>query len=116
MAVLDNILKKNVDLGVSVVGNYTSPRVDIDNTEQGYVLQLTYSNGVGPVDVDMYIEASSDGVNYAELPDSRQQITDTSGVGIWDVAFSNTTFVRVVIEHTTGSMDVDVIYTGKRNH
>ena len=114
--VLDNIIKKDVELLTTVSSDYTSERVDIDGTEQGYVLQLDYTDGVGPVDVEMYIEASSDGVMYAELPASRQQITDTSGTGIWDVAFSNSSYVRVVIEHTSGSLDVKIRFTGKRRH
>ena len=63
------------------------------------------------------LEASVDGENFSEITDSDQNITDSTGTHIYDIAGSGVIYIRVKIEVNTGSIDIDkLIYSGKRRH
>ena len=114
--VLDGILKKTIEENFTVNTEYVSERVDIDNREEEFSIQLNYSNGVN-VDMVIKLEASVDGENFSEITDSDQNITDSTGTHIYDIAGSGVIYIRVKIEVNTGSIDIDkLIYSGKRRH
>jgi len=114
--VLDGILKKTIEEDFTVNTEYVSERVDIDNREEEFSIQLNYSNGVN-VDMVIKLEASVDGENFSEITDSDQNITDSTGTHIYDIAGSGVIYIRVKIEVNTGSIDIDkLIYSGKRRH
>lgn len=114
--VLDGILKKTIEEDFTVNTEYLSERIDIDNREEEFSIQLNYSNGVN-VDMIIKLEASVDGENFSEITDSDQNITDSTGTHIYDIAGSGVIYIRVKIEVNTGSIDIDkLIYSGKRRH
>jgi hypothetical protein len=114
--VLDGILKKTIEEDFTVNTEYVSERVDIDNREEEFSIQLNYSNGVN-VDMVIKLEASVDGENFSEITDSDQAITDSTGTHIYDIAGSGVIYIRVKIEVNTGSIDIDkLIYSAKRRH
>lgn len=114
--VLDGLLKKTIEENFTVNTEYLSDKVDIDNREDEFSIQINYSNGVN-VDMVIKLEASVDGINFSEITDSDQNITDSSGTHIYDIAGSGVIYIRVKIEVNTGSIDIDkLIYSGKRRH
>lgn len=114
--VLDGILKKTIEENFTVNTEYVSERVDIDNREEEFSIQLNYSNGVN-VDMVIKLEASVDGENFSEITDSDQNITDSTGTHIYDIAGSGVIYIRVKIEVNTGSIDIDkLIYSARRRH
>lgn len=115
--ILDGILKKIVEQNKTVNTEYVSERIDIDNREDEFSIQVLYSNGNGSVDMVIKLEASVDGVNFSEITDSDQLITDDSGSHIYDVFGSGVIYIRVKIEVNSGSIDIDkILYSGKRRH
>jgi hypothetical protein len=115
--VLDGILKKTIEENFTVNTEYLSERIDIDNREQEFSIQLNYSNGDGSVDMTIKLEASIDGENFSEITDSDQSITDDTGTHIYDIAGSGVIYLRVKIEVNAGSIDIDeLLYSAKRRH
>ena len=117
MAVLDMILVKElVDTATTVNGDFESVAVDITNREAECSFQVNYENGIG-VNMEISLEVSSDGINYAQIEESKQQIVDTEGIHIVDLFGTGTNYARVKIEVTSGSIDVTrILYSGKRRH
>jgi|11BtaG_2_1085332.scaffolds.fasta_scaffold02446_8 hypothetical protein len=114
--VLDGILKRTIEEDFTVNTEYLSEKVDIDNREDGFSVQINYSNGVN-VDMVIKLEASVDGENFSEITDSDQNITDSTGTHIYDIPESGVIYIRVKIEVNSGSIDIDkLIYSGKRRH
>lgn len=114
--VLDGILKKTVEENFTVNTEYVSDRIDIDNREDEFSIQILYSNGIN-VDMVLKLEVSVDGENFSEVTDSDQTITDSAGSHIYDIAGSGVIFMRVKIEVNTGSIDVDkILYSARRRH
>ena len=63
------------------------------------------------------LEGSVDGENFSEITDSEQTISDPTGSHIWDIAGTGLIYLRVKVEVTTGSIDVDrILYSAKRRH
>lgn len=115
--VLDGILKKIVEENYTVNAEYVSERIDIDNREQEFSIQVLYSNGNGSVDMVIKLQASIDGENFSDITDSDQVITDDQGSHVYDVAGSGVIYIRVKIEVNNGSIDVDkILYSAKRRH
>jgi hypothetical protein len=116
-AVLDAILKRVLVRGpLTVNTDFISPVLDLDGRENEFSLQLVYENG-NSVDIDLSIEVSSDGVNFVQLADSFQNISDDSGTHIWDIAGTGTSYLRVAMTVNSGSIDiVNLISVMKRRH
>ena len=122
--VLDTILREDLigsrdDDGTtnyeSINSSGNSESADASRSEGGYLLSITYDNGVGN-DVDFFLEGSLDGVSYAPIPDTSSNITDADGSITWDVIDSNTNFVRITWTVNSGSMDIYGQYSAKRRH
>ena len=122
--VLDAILKKDLigsrdDDGttnfenINMSGN--SDFAEANRSEGGFLLSITYANGVGN-NVDFFIEGSLDGIAYAEIPDSSQNIADASGSITWDIIDSNANFIRISWTVNSGSVDIYGQYSAKRRH
>jgi hypothetical protein len=124
MSVLDLIVKKELVGYVddSQVKNYESINssgnslfVDVGGTEQGYTVTLDYTNGSG-LNVDFTVEVSTDGTIFVPMGDTDTTITDASGTIIWDIVYSNVSFVRISWTVVSGSVDIYGAFSGKRRH
>ena len=117
MGVLDVILLKElVDSPETVNTDYVSEAIDISFREGEFSVQLNYENG-SSVDMNLHLSVSSDGVNFARIPSSEQNITDDAGTHIWDIGGSGTTYMKVEIDVLGGSIDITKLsYRAKRNH
>jgi len=91
-------------------------KADLSGSEQGYLAAIDYANGVGTIDITFFLEGSEDGVSFAQLPDSAQQILDASGSITWDVIDSNANFVRIAWTVVSGTLDVYARTSAKRRH
>ena len=117
MAVLDLLLvKEYINVTETVNTNFTTISHDITFKQDAFSIQFTYNNG-SSVNMEVYLEVSSDGVNYAKIEDSSTIITDTEGGVIWDLKDSGTNNMRIAFEVTSGSIDITnaAIYM-RRNH
>ncbi len=124
MAVLDNILKKDLvgfknDDGTpsyeSINSSGSSEMVDVSGTEQGFTVTLDYANGSG-LNVDFKVEVSTDGAIFVPIGDTDTNIIDASGTIIWDIQYSNVDFVRISWTVNSGSADIYGRFSGKRRH
>jgi len=115
--VLDAIIREDIFIGPETVSvDFLTDSFDISKAESDFSVQLTYDNG-SAVNVNLYLEVSSDNVNFSEITGSGQNISDASGSHIWDIQGSGAVFARVKIEVIAGSIDLQKIeYTGKRRH
>ena len=55
----------------------------------------------------MYLEASINGDDWIQIPDTVCEITSTGG-NIWDVSDANYTWIRITSESTSGSITFEV--------
>lgn len=115
--VLDAIKKEIIFSGPQTVStDFESNPVDIDGIEGPYSIDIEYNGGVG-VDMVFTLEVSNDGVNYSTVTDSGQTITDSTGTHIYEIQGSGTSFARIKISVTSGSIDLQEInFVGKRRH
>lgn len=122
--VLDAILKEDLigsreDDGTTnyetINSSGSSESADSSRSEGGFLLSVTYDNGVGN-DVDFFLEGSLDGISYAAIPDTTQNIADASGSHTFDVTASNANFVRIAWTVNSGSVDIYGQYSAKRRH
>lgn len=115
--VLDSILKKQlVDGPEALSADYESEAIDIDNRENEYAIQFVYDNGIN-VNMILSLEVSNNKVDWSEVTDSQQAITDSAGSHIYDLAGSGTSYVRLKITVLTGSLDIqELLYVGRRRH
>ena len=115
--VLDAILKKQLVTGPeTVLGDYTSEMIDIDNREGEFAIQLVYDNGIS-VNMELSLEASNNGVDFSTVGESQQVITDSEGSHLWNVVALGLSYVSVKILVNNGSMDLqEILYVAKRRH
>jgi hypothetical protein len=114
--VLDGILKKTIEEDFIVSTEYISDIWDIDNREQEFSVQVIYKDGVN-VNMKIKLEVSVDGINFSEVTNSAQIVTDPTHSHIYDVIGTGVAYMRVKIEVTGGSMTIDkILYAGKRRH
>lgn len=117
MAVLDLLLVKDyIDTPTTVNTDFRTISHDITFKQDAFSIQFTYDNG-SSVNMEVFLEVSSDGTNYAKIEDSSTIITDAQGGIIWDLKDSGTNFMRIAVIVTSGSIDVtsSAIYM-RRNH
>lgn len=122
--VLDSILREDLigsreDDGttnyeaINASGN--SAEADASRSEDGFLLSITYDNGVG-TDIDFFLEGSLDGITFAPIPDTTGNVADASGSVTWDVIGSNTNVVRIAWTVNSGSVEIYGQYSAKRRH
>lgn len=101
---------------VSISSNYTGDIIDVDNVHSGYSIVLELEDGIAP-NITFKLEVSSDKQNFSELTGTSQNFTDLDGSITWDVIQTNTSFVRIIAVHSSGSITAKVaILTAKRLH
>lgn len=117
MSVLDQIFRKVILQGPETVNaSYESPSVSIDGIQDEFSISMEYDNGA-TVDMNVTVQYSNDDINFASDPATLTNITSNDGYVLYDIGGSGAQFVRVAIEVTTGSIDVQSIQLiGKRNH
>lgn len=117
MAVLDLlIVDELVNTPTTVSSDFVTKASDITYKQDAFAIQMNYDSGVN-VNMNVFLEVSLDGVNYAPITESLQAITDPSGTVIYDLEDSGTHFMRVGITVITGSIDVNLITIQmRRNH
>jgi hypothetical protein len=115
--VLDTILIRDMIGGTTAVNSeFTTESIDTSFKEGPFSIQLVYTGGVN-VNMNLVLQLSNDNVNFADIDDSIQTITDSDGSHIWDVLVTGTNYVRVKVEVTTGSINLDECrYKAKRRH
>lgn len=114
---LDTVLiEELVSTPITINTDYNTDSVDLTFREAEFSIQVVYDSGVN-VDMTLFLEVSLDNVNFSRITDSEQIITDPSGSHVWSVGGEGASYLRVGIEVTTGSIDVDYIYVHmKRRH
>ena len=115
--VLDAIRLKEIIDGTETVNmEWVSPSFSLDDREAEFSIQINYEGGVTP-NMNFILQFSSDNVNFADITESVQPITDVTGSHIWDIAGSGALFCRVKIAVTAGSIDVTrIFYAAKQRH
>jgi hypothetical protein len=115
--ILDSIRLKEILEGTETVNvDWFSPSFSLDDRENEFSIQIIYANGSAP-SMSLVLQVSSDNINFADITESVQAISDTSGSHIWDVAGSGALYARVKIAVSAGSIDVTrLFYAGKQRH
>jgi hypothetical protein len=115
--VLDAILKKVMLEGPETVNtDFYTEMIDIDGREAEFAIQFTWDNGTA-VNMDIFIEVSVNGVIFAEVDDSRQPINSVADSHIWDMAGTGASYLRVGVEVTAGSIDIqEILAVMRRRH
>jgi hypothetical protein len=115
--ILDAIRLKEILEGTETVNvEWTSPSFSLDDREDEFSIQINYNNGVAP-NMSLILQVSSDNINFGDITESVQTISDTSGSHIWDVAGSGVLYARIKIAVSSGSIDVTrIFYAGKQRH
>jgi len=122
---LDAIIKKELygtrdESGTNYITINTSDFSDSDDisgSEQGGLLAISYTNGIGN-DIDLTVQGSDDGIVFANFTstDATTNITDASGEIIFDLVNINANFIRLAWTVNSGSMDIYVRTSFKRRH
>lgn len=115
--VLDTLIIDEVVTTPTTINTTTTfDAVDISKKEDAFSIMLTYDNG-SSVNMTLFVEVSVDGVTFSRIDDADQTITDDTGSMIWDFNDSGTNYMRVGIEVTAGSIDVNkVAFSQRRRH
>lgn len=115
--ILDAIRLKEVIEGTETVNvDWVSPSFSLDDREDEFSIQVNYANGSAP-NMSLILQISSDNVNFADITESAQPISDSSGSHIWDIAGSGALYARVKVAVSAGSIDVTrIFYAGKQRH
>lgn len=115
--ILDSIRLKEMLEGTETVNvEWFSPSISLDDREDEFSIQINYANGVAP-SMSFILQISSDNVNFADIAESVQAVSDASGSHIWDIAGSGALYARVKIAVASGSIDVTrIFYAGKQRH
>jgi hypothetical protein len=90
---------------------------DVSGSEQGGLVVVEYANGVGN-DIDFTVQGSADNISFADLASNAatENVTDASGMIIFDLANFNGNFVRLSYTVNSGSADIYVYSSFKRRH
>lgn len=115
--VLDAIRLQEILDGTETVNvDWVSPSFSLDDREDEFSIQINYANGSSP-NMSFILQISSDNINFADIQESVQPVSDNSGSHIWDIAGSGALFARVKIAVAGGSLDITrIFYAGKQRH
>jgi hypothetical protein len=115
--ILDAIRLKEIIDGTETVNvDWFSPSFSLDDRENEFSIQINYDSGSSP-NMSFILQVSSDNINFADIIESVQTVSDASGSHIWDVAGSGALYARVKIAVSAGSIDVTrIFYAGKQRH
>ena len=116
--VLDTILiRELISSPESIVSNYVTPAVRIDDREAEFSIQLTFDQGISP-DMEFSIEVSNDNLNFAKVTDSEQIILgDVEGAVLFDIFGSGAAWIRVAVLVNSGSLTLQTcVKKARRRH
>ena len=115
--ILDAIRLKEILEGAETVNAlWYSPSFSLDDREDEFSIQVNYANGVSPA-MNFILQISSDNINFADIVESAQSVTDASGSHIWDIAGSGALYARIKIDVVSGALDVTrIFYAAKQRH
>lgn len=115
--VLDAIRLQEILEGTETVNvDWVSPSFSLDDREDEFSIQINYANGSSP-NMSFILQISSDNINFADIVESAQPVSDNSGSHIWDIAGSGALFARVKIAVAAGSLDITrIFYAGRQRH
>lgn len=118
MGVIDSIVRDElISSPETISSDFTSDFIDMSGVEESFSVQLTYSGGNGSVDMTFFLEVSVDGNAYVPISETEFDITDDSGVMIWEVVGRGVNFLRVATTVNAGQVTIDTIsYSGNRRH
>lgn len=75
-----------------------------------------YQDGSSP-NMSLVLQISSDNINFSDITESVQAISDPVGSHIWDIAGSGALYARVKVAVAAGSINVTrIFYAGKQRH
>jgi hypothetical protein len=115
--ILDSIRLKEILEGTETVNlTWFSPSFSLDDRENEFSIQVNYEDGVS-TNMRFILQISSDNINFADIVDSTQPITDSSGSHIWDISGSGALYARVKILVISGSVNISrIFYAAKQRH
>ena len=114
---LDSIIKKFLVEGpLAISSDYTSETFDISGAENSFSVQVDYDSGVG-LDMDLYLEVSTNGTSFIRISESLQNVTDAEGSHLWDITEMGVAYIRVAFVVNAGSCTLgNTILSAKRRH
>lgn len=114
--VLDRIRKLAlIKSGEIVSDGFVTRETSADLLEGSFGIQYTYESLSGG-DLTSTIEVSIDGVNFAEVPETNQLLTDPSGSHIYDISSTGVSLIRVRFTGTGSMILTDALMVGSRRH
>ena len=112
----DNILKKELIQAPEIATDgWVSERVDVDNIEAGFSIELNFSGITGESTFSLQFSNTGEDLDFAtDLESPIVQITD--GTCTWDVAATSVTYIRVIVEGV-GDPTIDrLLFVAGRRH
>lgn len=115
--VLDSIIKhKFVEGPLAISADYTTEFFDISGQEGSLSIQVDYSGG-STLDMDLYIEVSTNSQSFVRIEESLQNVTDDDGTHLWDLSEIGVAYIRVTFVVNAGSCNLDEVQlSAKRRH
>lgn len=114
---LDSIIKhKYVEGPLAVSSDLTTDDYDISGSEGSLSVQVDYSGGIG-LDMDLFLEVSTNGQAFVRIDESQQNVTDADGTHLWDISEVGVVYMRIAFVINSGSCNLDeVSLSAKRRH
>lgn len=115
--VLDTTIKKVIFEGPLTLNSiFTSDVIDIEGHESNYVIFARYDGGAS-VNITYKLEGSMNMSNWMDITGTTKTTTDNEGTITYDMPPTGLSFVRLKIEFTSGSLDLqEILYFAKRRH
>lgn len=101
-----------------VTGTWTSPYVSIDDRVGAFSVLFRYANGIG-ADMKVYVQLSDtmEDADFATVVETEAIINDASGNILYDLNGSGAQYLRILVEVTAGTIEVETIrFTGSQFH
>lgn len=105
----------------TITSDWQSPSQSLDNRVGAFSISLKYENGSG-VSMRVFMQLSNDNENFGDITGTLADpayidITDDSGVALFDLEGSGAAFCRIRIEVTSGSIDaISLLYNALQFH
>lgn len=102
----------------TVTMTWTSPFISIDDRVGAFSILFKYANGVA-ADMKVYVQLSDteEDADFTTVTESEAIINDASGNVLYDLNGSGAQYLRILVEVTAGTIDVETIrFTGSQFH
>jgi hypothetical protein len=112
----DNILKKElIEAPEVAMDGYVTEKIDVDNVEAGFSLEVDFENISGESTFSLQFSNSGRDDDFAT--DLESPIVQTSdGNCIWDVAKTEVTYIRLIVEGDGDPTITRILYVAGRRH